>query len=105
MPHIAVVDQNGVEHIIEGKVGARVMETLRDLDFGVAAVCGGLCACATCHVYIDAHWAARLPDKHSDERDALTDLAHYRDGISRLSCQLWFSSELHGLRLTIAPDE
>ena len=105
MPHMVVVDLNGTEHIVEGRIGSKLMELLRDLEYGVSAVCGGQCACATCHVYIDDSWMARLPAKSADEQDALSYLAHYRDSASRLSCQLLFSAELHGLRLVIAPDE
>jgi ferredoxin, 2Fe-2S len=105
MPNIVVVDQNGREHRVECQVGTKLMETLRDLEFGVAAICGGMCACATCHVYIDSAWLARLPAKQGDEQDMLDDLTHYREFASRLSCQLVFTAELDGLRLTIAPDE
>jgi 2Fe-2S ferredoxin len=90
---------------VASAVGRTLMEVLRELDYGVAAACGGLCSCATCHVYIDQTWVERLPPCGPDERDALTDLAHYREQYSRLSCQLWVTRELDGLRLAIAPDE
>jgi len=105
MPHLVVIDQNGTEHIIEGQSGGKIMEVLREVNFGVAAICGGLCACATCHIYIDGSWTARLPAKGPSEQDMLTDLTHYRPEVSRLSCQLVFTPELHGLKLTIPPDE
>jgi 2Fe-2S ferredoxin len=44
---IIVIDQEGVERNVEGAPGVKIMEILRDLDFGVAAICGGMCACAT----------------------------------------------------------
>jgi 2Fe-2S ferredoxin len=105
MPHMVVVDQQGAEHLIEGRTDCKVMETLRELEFGVPAVCGGLCSCATCHVYVDSSWMERLPAKSPSEQDMLTDLSHYRPAVSRLSCQLVFTHELHGLKLTIPPDE
>jgi 2Fe-2S ferredoxin len=105
MPHMVVIDQNGVEHIIEGRTDCKVMETLREFAFGVPAICGGLCSCATCHVYIDSSWMARLPAKSPSEQDMLTDLSHYHPPASRLSCQLVFTPTLHGLKLTIPPDE
>jgi 2Fe-2S ferredoxin len=80
------------------------METLRELDYGVAAICGGMCSCATCHVYVDPEWTSKLPDPMSDERELLTELSHHQQN-SRLSCQLEFTNELAGLRITIAPDE
>jgi 2Fe-2S ferredoxin len=104
MPVLKVVDRDGVEHDVEAKPGLKVMETLRELDYGVAAICGGMCSCATCHVYVDGAWAGRLPAPMSDERELLSELSHYREN-SRLSCQIEFTTALDGLRITIAPDE
>src|SRR6202042_1507269 len=53
MARMIVVDRDGKEHAIEAKPGLKIMEILRELDYGVAAICGGLCSCATCHVYVD----------------------------------------------------
>ena len=53
---IRVTDRDGMEHEVEGNTSFTLMENLRDLEYGVAAVCGGMCACATCHVYIDPEW-------------------------------------------------
>jgi 2Fe-2S ferredoxin len=104
MPLLRVVDRDGVEHEVDAKTGLKVMENLRELDYGVAAICGGMCSCATCHIYIDPEWAGKLPAPMSDERELLAELAHYEPR-SRLSCQLDFTPELAGLRVTIAPDE
>jgi len=104
MPLMRVVDRNGIEHEIEARAGLKVMENLRELDYGVAAVCGGMCSCATCHVYVDPAWVDRLPASMSDERELLSELSHAQDN-SRLSCQVEFTPELAGLRVTIAPDE
>lgn len=104
MPLLRVVDRDGVEHEVEGKSGLKVMETLRELDYGVAAICGGMCSCATCHVYVDEEWVSRLPEPMSDERELLDELAQRREN-SRLSCQIEFTEALAGLRVTIAPDE
>ena len=105
MANIVVVDRDDKEHVVEGRAGLKVMETLRELDFGVAAICGRLCSCATCHVYVDAAWMNKLPPKQSDEQDLLSELQHYEEPRSRLSCQVEFSEQLDGLRLKIAPDE
>jgi 2Fe-2S ferredoxin len=104
MALLRVIDRDGQEHQVEAKAGLKVMETLRELDYGVAAICGGMCSCATCHVYVDPEWLARLPAPMSDERELLSELAHVEDN-SRLSCQIEFTAELAGLRVTIAPDE
>ena len=104
MALLKVVDRDGIEHEVEARTGLKVMETLRELDYGVAAICGGMCSCATCHVYVDPAWADKLPSPQSDERELLQELSHFTDQ-SRLSCQIEFTPALAGLRVTIAPDE
>jgi 2Fe-2S ferredoxin len=104
MARMIVVDRDGKEHEIEAKPGLKVMEILRELDYGVAAICGGLCSCATCHVFVDGAWAARLPKPQSDELELLKELPDFREGASRLSCQVDFTEALSGLKLVIAPD-
>jgi len=104
MPLLRVIDRNGIEHQVEAKAGLKVMETPRDLEYGVAAICGGMCSCATCHVYVDPEWTSKLPAAMSDERELLADLSH-REPNSRLSCQIEFTNALAGLRVTVAPDE
>ena len=104
MTLLRVIDRDGQEHRVEGKTGLKVMETLRDLDYGVAAICGGMCSCATCHVYVDPEWQGRLPPPMSDERELLNELSQCEPN-SRLSCQIELTAELDGLRVTIAPDE
>ena len=104
MAVLKVVDRDGVEHEVQSETGLKVMEVLRELDYGVAAICGGMCSCATCHIYIDDAWQSKLPAPMSDERELLTELAQYKPN-SRLSCQVEFTEALSGLRVTIAPDE
>lgn len=99
-----VVDRNGGEHEVETPPEGSLMETLRELDYGVAAICGGMCSCATCHVYIAPEWLDRLPEQQSDEGDLLAEL-QFRQDNSRLSCQLQLQPEYDGLRLTLAPEE
>ncbi|HUX72766.1 MAG TPA: 2Fe-2S iron-sulfur cluster-binding protein [Steroidobacteraceae bacterium] len=101
---MTVVDRDGKEHVIEAKPGLKLMEILRELDYGVAAICGGLCSCATCHVFVDESWVERLPKKQSDEQELLTELSDYRPATSRLSCQVEFTAALDGLKVAIAPD-
>ena len=55
--HIKVIDHHGTEHTLEALEGWRVMEVIRDWDVGIKAECGGACACATCHVYVDPEWS------------------------------------------------
>src|SRR2546429_7850161 len=104
MALMRVVDRDGVEHEVEGKTGLKVMENLRELDYGVAAICGGMCSCATCHVYVDAEWQTRLPAMMSGERELLSGLAHYREN-SRLSRQGEFTPPPARAGVRDAPDQ
>ena len=103
MPKVRVVERDGSEREIEAPVGVSLMEPLRDMG-GVAAICGGMCSCATCHVYVDPDWVARLPAAMSDEKDMLGDLTSRRDN-SRLSCQIQVTDAIAGLRVTLAPED
>ena len=105
MPRLIVVDRSGTEHAIEARAGWSVMENIRDHGLDeLLALCGGCCSCATCHVHVDAQWAARLRPIKGDE-DELLDSSGHRLGTSRLSCQILFAAELDGLRVTIAPED
>ncbi|GAC1302898.1 MAG: 2Fe-2S iron-sulfur cluster-binding protein [Steroidobacteraceae bacterium] len=104
MARMRVVDRDGKPHDVDAKPGLKVMEILRELDYGVAAICGGLCSCATCHVYVDPQWVDKLPKPQSDELELLKELPDYRNAVSRLSCQVEFTDALDGLEVAIAPD-
>ena len=101
---VRVIGRDGIERELEAPNGATLMEPLRDMDDGVAAVCGGMCSCATCHVYVDADWVTKLPAPTSDETDMLGDLVS-RQGNSRLSCQIVLNDALSGIKVSIAPEE
>lgn len=104
MPLIRVTACNGVERNVQAEVGRKLMEVLRELDGGVAAICGGECSCATCHVYVAHDWLRALPRIAPDEQELLDGLAHATEQ-SRLSCQIDVTSALEGMALTIAPEE
>jgi 2Fe-2S ferredoxin len=104
MPLVKVTDRHGMEQEFDAPVGVPLMETLRDMDEGVAAICGGMCACGTCQVYVDAQWLAQLPAPLTDETDMLSDLSSRRAN-SRLSCQIVVTESLGGLKVTLAPEE
>ena len=57
-----------------------------------------------CHVYVDEQWVSRLPKRQSDEFELLTELPDYREATSRLSCQVDFTEELSGIKVTVAAD-
>jgi 2Fe-2S ferredoxin len=105
MLRIHVTDLQGTEHTLEVKSGARIMEALREYEWGVAAACGGFCSCATCHVYIDPEWLPKLDPMLLDEKELVATLSCFRPEASRLSCQIEMCPELDGIRLKIAPEE
>lgn len=101
---LQVVDRDGVEHAVEAPAEGSLMEVLRDLEYGVSAICGGMCSCATCHVYVAPEWLERVPEQHSDEKEIITELVYKRPE-SRLSCQIALQPDLDGLKVTLAPEE
>ena len=98
--YLLVQDRDGKEHKLESLEGWRVMEVIR--DWGIDADCGGACACATCHVYVDPEWTARLAPPTDEEIDML-DGAFFVEPNSRLACQILMTPEIDGLRVTLAP--
>jgi 2Fe-2S ferredoxin len=100
---IFVTDLSGKIHELDSLEGWRVMEIIRDHGLPIRAECGGACACATCHVYVDPDWQDRLPDPSAEEVDCL-DMAFHVQKNSRLSCQIIMSEELEGLSLALAPE-
>lgn len=99
---LIVVDHEGNEHELEALDGWRAMEVIRDWGLEIKADCGGACACATCHVYVDDSWIEML-DAATDEEEDMLDTAAGVEANSRLSCQIIMSEELDGLKLTLAP--
>ena len=105
MGKIVVTDRAGDEHEIEIVAGDNLMEPLRELDNGIEALCGGMCSCATCHIFVEPKWAGKLTEPQDDELELLEETECFRKDESRLSCQIEFSDELDGMRFTIAPEE
>jgi 2Fe-2S ferredoxin len=97
MPKITFIEPDGTEHPVEAEIGATVMETaIRNLVPGIEAECGGACACATCHVYVDESWKETVGGASSMEEDML-DFAFDVRPTSRLSCQIKVTDALDGL--------
>jgi 2Fe-2S ferredoxin len=97
MSKITYIEHNGKSHTLEVPNGLTVMEgAIQNNISGIDADCGGSCACATCHVYVDEKWFNKLPNKENAEEDML-DMAFELKPLSRLSCQLTVSDELDGL--------
>ena len=100
MPKITFVDHAGTARTIDGEVGSTVMETaIRNNVPGIDAECGGACAYATCHVYVDAEWADKVGPAEPMEQDML-DFASDVRATSRLCCQIRVTPELDGLTVT-----
>jgi ferredoxin, 2Fe-2S len=102
MPIIRITDSTGATRDIDAKMGLTLMEVAVDNNVpGIVAECGGACACATCHAYIDENWVEKLPAV-DDMEDAMLDSALERRPNSRLSCQIEVTDDLDGLALTVA---
>ena len=96
MVKLLVTDKRGREVEVEARAGLSIMENIRSLPHSVEAVCGGMCACATCHVYVDPEWLAKTGEQNSMEQSML-DFANDVEDNSRLSCQIKVSEALDGL--------
>lgn len=97
MVKITFIDSAGQSRVIEAEDGATVMETaVRNSVPEIEAECGGACACATCHIYVDPDWVARTGKPEPMEEDML-DFAFEVQPTSRLSCQIKLKPQLDGL--------
>lgn len=105
MPTLVVKNREGTETRVDAQNGISVMENIRDLDASVDAICGGLCSCATCHVFIAPDWRGRLPGPSPEETMLLENSESFDPQSSRLSCQILVSDELDGLSLEVARSE
>ncbi len=100
MTKVTFIDVKGDARTVEAQVGATVMETaLHNSIPGIEAECGGACACATCHVYVDEAWTDKVGEPSQMEEDML-DFAFEVRPNSRLSCQIKVTDELDGLVVT-----
>ncbi len=102
MIHITLIDADGRRHRVSGRAGKSLMHVAtRGGAESIAADCGGVLTCATCHVFVDPAWAGRLPGPAADE-DAMLDMtATPRRPGSRLSCQIRLEAGLDGLVVNV----
>ena len=97
MPNITYIGPDGTSRTVEAEIGSTVMESaIRQGIPGIEAECGGACACATCHVYVDEAWTAIVGEPSPMEEDML-DFGYDVRSNSRLSCQIKVTAELDGL--------
>jgi len=104
MARITFIQNDGIERVVEAEPGMTVMEAaVKNSIPGIAAECGGACACATCHVYVDEAWREKTGQPEQMEEDML-DFAFDIRPESRLSCQIKVTEDLDGLVVRI-PDK
>ena len=97
MPKITYIAHSGDRKTVDAQIGDSVMlSAIKNNVSGIDADCGGACACATCHVYVDAAWVDRLPPMMDLEKGMLDFAPEVRPN-SRLSCRIEVSGELDGL--------
>ncbi|MGE3930778.1 MAG: 2Fe-2S iron-sulfur cluster-binding protein [Hyphomonadaceae bacterium] len=97
MPKITYIEHTGAEHVVDAANGQTVMEAaVKNAVPGIDADCGGACACATCHVYVDPAWTDKTGEASGMEQSML-DFANDVEDTSRLSCQIKVTDALDGL--------
>lgn len=104
MPTITFIDANGLQTAVEAEVGESLMKAaIRNDVRGIDADCGGLCACGTCHVYIESPWRDGLTAPSDMERDLVSFTVEPRE-TSRLACQVVLDASLEGMVVRL-PDQ
>jgi len=97
MPKITFIDHSGSSRTVDAEAGCTVMEAaIRNDVPGIEAECGGACACATCHVYVEEAWREKVGQPSPMEEDMLDFGLDVKEN-SRLSCQIKVTDELDGL--------
>ena len=104
---IHITDRSGLIHLIDAPtdMGMNLMEVIRSYeleDEGTVGICGGMSMCASCQCYINSPHDLKIPSQ--EERLMLSEAFNIQEN-SRLSCQIFISNDLDGLKLTIAPGE
>ena len=102
---LSVIDREGKQTIIDVEEGTTIRDAIDDeLTPDNYGVCGGNCACGTCHIYVKPSDFKKLKDKEDEEIDTLESLALEPNQYSRLGCQVEFKKEHDNITVTIAPD-
>lgn len=99
MAKVTYIEHNGTEHVVDVQNGMSAMEgAVRNMIPGIDADCGGACACATCHVFVDEEWLSATGRAQPME-ESMLDFADSVAPNSRLSCQIMINDDLDGLKL------
>lgn len=97
MAKLTFIANDGTKFDVVAENGSTVMENaIKNSVPGIEAECGGACACATCHVYVNDAWTGKVGSPEAMEEDMLDFAYDVRPG-SRLSCQIKVTDELDGL--------
>jgi 2Fe-2S ferredoxin len=105
MPKVIYITPKGERHEVDVEIGYSVMEgAINNNIEGIVAECGGACACATCHSYIDEAWIDKMPPM-DDMEDSMLDAAYDRRENSRLTCQLEMTGEWDGLIVHVGEND
>ena len=102
MGKINIKDREGINHELDAEKGLTFMEIIRDAGLDIEAACGGCCACATCHIYVDDNWLEKLPKIEEDE-ESMLDQAVEVTNKSRLGCQIEYNEGYNGIFLKLGP--
>jgi len=106
MIRITYLQHDGLAHTVEAETGKSLMSTAVAHDIpGIDADCGGECICATCHVFVDSPWSARLAAPAEAEQWTLEMAVGPQPGISRLSCQIRLDETMDGLVVRLPPTQ
>ena len=99
MPTITYIEHDGTEHPVDVPIGLSVMKGAFDNNIpGIDADCGGECACATCHVYVDSDWLDVVgPIPTGSDEESMLSFAAEAETNSRLSCQIEVTEQMNGL--------
>lgn len=101
MPSVTIIEFSGKVHELDAEVGLTLMECAVDnMVPGIVAECGGCCACATCHCYVDEQWLQQIGKAEGLEADLLLGTSAPKVN-SRLSCQITISEQMDGLVVTL----
>ena len=101
MPRVIFVGYAGGTHTLDVPAGTTLMRAATDNRVpGIDGDCGGNCACATCHVYVDPSWSDRVGARSATEEEMLNCVAEVR-GTSRLACQITLDDALNGLTVSL----
>lgn len=97
MPTITFIDATGLQTTVDAEIGESLMKTaIRNDVRGIDADCGGVCACGTCHVYVESPWNSGLAAPSDMERDLVSFTVEPRE-TSRLACQIVLDASLDGM--------